>query len=366
MKKILILQLLFIYTIAVSQETQFKLYGAKFKASEILGSGSSGFGPFKQDHRTIFLDNRKVTNELFDILGQTYKTTNLASTSTFLNLYSSSEQPVLDEINMRFYFENGFEKIFQTKPSYLKDTSFLSFKKKYTDLYKNKKFSELREYLYDDANRNYRIELEISRYPKPFEKVFNLSTEQSKKITFGISVDIKAKIKEVAKIDGKLELKISDTINKKVVLNQSRFYEIEFVSEYLAIAGIVLKKYCENRTLLDGKDDVFSVYLKEYFKSTNTGIVTGAIILAISVDYEKYKEFKVSLGLVLKADAKLNDSQIQEINSKIDAMFISNTKREFSMTSGVTFYNLRYGYSDRLELGNGVSSSDKNCKPGPK
>lgn len=352
MKKTAKLLIAFILVLPMYGQNQFKLYKATFRSAEILGAGD--FGPNEQDHQTAFIKNVKNTNELFDILGQYYHIANFNATSNLLNKYSQSPLPVLDEINLKFYHDNGFDLLTTGKPELESDQNFIEYRTEFYKYYENKNFIGLRKFVYDPNNKKMRIMLEKTKYvsPPPVVRTFNLKQEQTKETKIGIEAQIKAIVNNYLNITGDIKVKFENIIKSQLVIKDATYYEIAFNPDFIDIASLVVKKYESDKALLEKNDDVFSKELLGFLNSNDTAIITGAAILEISVNYEKYQKLVTDVGILASAEGKISSEKNIELKAKLDALFKSTTEREFSITTGRIFYNIRYGYSDKLEIGN--------------
>lgn len=351
MKEIAKLLTAFVLAWPMYGQNQFKLYKATFKSAEILGAGD--FGPNGQDHQTAFIKNVKNTNELYDILGQYYRTTNFNATSNLLNKYSQSPLPVLDEINLKFYHDNGFDVLTTGKPELENDQNFTAYRTEFYKFYKSKNFIELRKFVYEPKNKKMRIMLEKTKYvfPPAVVRTFNLKQEQTKETKIGVEAQIKAIVDNYLNITGDVKVKFENIIKSELVIKDATYYEIAFNPDFIDIASLVVKKYEADKALLEKNDDVFSKELLGFLNSDNTAIITGAAILEISVNYEKYQKLVSDIGILASADGTISSEKNIELKAKLDALFKSTTEREFSITTGRIFYNIRYGYSDKLEIG---------------
>ena len=348
-KQILLIVSFFTFSFANSQNT-IKFYKTTLRANEILGNGKA-WGPKAGDNKTIMFT--RASNDLFELIGQIYKTSNLYSVTNFLNTDIETNSPLLDSINFSYYDRYGFLRLEKKYPNLLSEQDYKNFKSTFKSALTDK---EKRILVFNEVNKRFKNLLEESRYTIYSPPVtMSITTVISKQIKAGITAEIVADIKKVFTIKPAVAVALSDSISSHIVMKGAKYYEIKLDDDYIGRTYSILK----NITPLSQVDnsisdeDFYTKYI-DFYKSKKSGIITGAAVIEANFDAKMLKDIKSIIGVTLKGNLDPTANSEQEIISataEITAKYIADTNINIEIHTLPTFYYLRYVYDTRLELG---------------
>ena len=337
------------------RQDKVKLYESTFKASEILGSRKELFLDQADEVTTLFTPPI-CTGNLNELLGKAYTTENFRNTSNFLNLSLDESLPILDSINFSFYnaysFLNVLDKHFASDPLNDKYKRFKSlFKAAGTN-------ADRRQLLYADSNSQFRIALEDTRYSTYRGRIgIKLSTKFTTDFKLGVAASISEQLSTSYKINASANFSIKDTVFKYIQVTDGGYDEIRLAPEYIFKAARIISGYNTNRPLLNSLNDDFSFRLVKFLDDPNASIITGAAVLEANFDYQKFQQLTLALGVGISA--ALDSSQkakAPQIAASVTAAYSYEKQRNIEVTTGQSFYYLRYGFSKDLEIGAGAAS----------
>lgn len=348
-KNILLAILLFAFSFANAQNT-IKLYKTTLKAKEVLGNGRS-WGPQAGDNKTIMFT--RASNDLFELIGQIYKTSNLYSVTNFLNTDIETNSPLLDSINFSYYNSYGFLRLEKKYPNLLNEQDYKSFKTAFktasTDIAK-------RTLIFNEANKKFKNLLEESRYTTYNPPItMSITTTISKQIKAGITAEIVADIKKVFTIKPSVTAALNDSISNHIVMKGAKYHEIKLDDDYVGRAYAILKNITPS-TQVDNSisnEDFYTKFI-DFYKSKISGVITGAAVIEANFDAKKLKDINSTIGITLKGnlDPTVNTEQeIVSATAEIVAKYIADKNINSEILTLPTFYYLRYVYDTRLELG---------------
>ena len=348
-KQILLLILFFSFAFAKSQNT-IKLYKTTLKANEVLGNGKT-WGPKAGDNKTIMFT--RASNELYELLGQIYKTSNLYAVTNLLNTDIETNSPLLDSINFSYYFRYGFLRLERKYPNLLNDQEYKNFKAAFraapTD-------NDKRTLVFDGANKRFKNLLEESRfttYSPPIAMSF--TTVIIKQIKLGIAAEMVADIKKVFTIKPSVAAALTDSISNRIVMKGAKYHEIKYDDDYITRASSILKNITPTTPVGSSiSDEDFYIKFIDFYNAETAGIITGAAVIEANFDAKKLKDIKSVIGATLKGNldpAVNSEKEIVSASAEITAKYIADKNISGEILTLPTFYYIRYVYDSRLELG---------------
>jgi hypothetical protein len=354
-KQILIVILFFSFSFANSQNT-IKLYRTTLKANEVLGNGKT-WGPKAGENITIMFT--RASNELYELIGQIYKTSNLYAVTNFLNTDIETNSPLLDSINFSYYFRYGFLRLEKKYPNLLNEQEYKTFKTSFRSAPLDK---DKRALIFDETNKRFKNLLEESRYSTYSPPIaMSITTVISKQIKAGITAEIVDEIKDVFKIKPALAVVLSDSISNHIIMEGAKYHEIKYDDDYIGRAHAILKNLTPT-TQVDNSisDEDFYAKFIDFYKSKTSGIITGAAVIEANFDAKKLKDIKSVIGVTLKGNLDPTGNSEQKIMSAtadIAAKYVGEKSLNTELSTLPTFYYIRYVYDSRLEIG---ERADKN------
>ena len=231
----LVLFPLFILLSCSQRNQRFRIFGTSLRAVDITGSKEfSGLG--LRYYTTIISDLTDDTTSYMWRLGSvrlnvkdyTQGTMSLFDLSTANH---TGGYPMLDKIDMTFYQERGFQLLESKDPSLMTKTEYVTFKKNICN--ESVSPSSRRQYMWQDANREYRERLLLTRY---FVNIQPISLEQKlvKKVVKDISAGLKSDVNSLMGIAHALK----DSASQQPVDTLGlRFYFLKNVDRTLSLKG---------------------------------------------------------------------------------------------------------------------------------
>jgi hypothetical protein len=341
-----------------AQQDKITIYKEKFKASEIVGEGKR-FGPeqVQDKNKTILFDPPVATGDLYDLMGKIYTTEHFADTREFLNIISDEPLPILDSINFTYYSAYAFIRVLNNDPFFQaadQNSKYKDFKNKYKAA---TTIAKKRELVDSDENKIYRNALEKSRFTtfRPAIPIV-LTTKITSALKLGLVDTISAKIKGTVGLNLNMDNSFKDSLYQYIEVESCTYNEIRYQESYITTAKRILSGFDKNRDLLTKYNDDFTDKLADFLKADDESIITGAAILSAKFNYEKLKQFQLSLGAKLAANANLSKKDIEKMVADITASFAKGKTTDLKINTAQTSYYIRYTFSPELELGAGGTS----------
>lgn len=350
MKKIILILLgtvLSVHVFAQIFGESVKVFDIKFKAKEVNGQPKF-LGSEDQYHSEI----RKPLIEKgeFDFLNNvgtyriniiTSETRNLFDLSTL-----NSHFEHLDQIDLEFYENRGFDKMIDRKSDLLKNKLFVEYKNR---IISETELSKKKDIVFEDKYRELRKMLIASRYEINL-KPFNLSKKTITKFT----AELKAKVDDIVIQNniiakGDLRAYLRRLADESITLT-GVYYNISLDNSYVGM----INDYIENNIKVIRKDSKKSGSVFRFAKNlikviSNKNYVITSSLVAIQLKGNVDKS-KVSIDIVssdLQSKFNIPAAKAKEISASIKVTFEQHQQTRFKSDFNSVFI-VRYFSSDEF------------------